>query len=1729
MRTSHASPRAVANIVLTALFLSITSAVAKAQTTPDSSVGLTPYQSFHGGDIDSVNLSNGNLVLDIPIIAYPQRGALKMSFSLVYNSKNTHSTQTCFPGSPPRCVRFWFYGIGPSVMDKGQVGIMEQIFQSPNQGPKLSEFAVTTPDGAQHPILLNYPAVGQIAADGTGFWVNSSAVTTVPAPTVIIDRDGVRHYITPSTPGVISEDPNGNQIKIGTGGTITDTMGRVFLPSGGPAPGSPTTNFSGCTGPLPIASATIWSLPGVSGGTMQYKFCQVTVAISIPAHGTVPASSGNATLLQSIVLPNGTAWTFEYNDRDPTDPATINYGTMTKITLPTGGTISYVYTTGTGMPCVSYPSYARLVTSRTVNANDGSGPHAWLYNLSTNTVTDPLGDDVVHTFTLFGNPACTAFETKTQSYQGSSSSGTLLKTVQTDYNNFASGNDVFNAPGVAPIRVTTTWPNGQVTKVETDYDSNGPGNVPYGNVIAKREYDYGNGSPGPLLRKTNAAYMAFSGPNASSYLANNLLSIPYTVQVLNGPGSLAFTQYNYDESALGNSGVGSSEQHDTAPPAGTYRGNETSVLRWLNSGTMTCPNGQSAGSGSNVTSKLTYFDTGMLQTSADPCGNTTTDAYSNIYWGAFPTTVTNALSQPTNHAYDFNTGLLTSSTDPNNLVTSYAYDNMWRLASVAAPDGGVTTITHQESSFPFTATLTKPINASLQNETITNVFDGAGRLTQSRLTSDPQGTVYTDTAYDALGRVATVSNPYRSGTDITTTTGTTTYGYDAISRKVSETYPDNSVLTTAYCGPSTLVTDPTRRWRRSRTDGLGQLVEVDEPNAVGATVASTGCPGTGEPIWVTSYGYDALGNLLSVLQNGSHSRTFTYDSFSRLLTSTNPEVGTITYTYNPDSPVLTKKDARSITTTYLYDGLHRETVTSRSNGDPTITTVYDGSNCLGLSACQNIGRRTSMTDATGSESWSFDVADRIHKEQRTTSSITKSTTYNLDLAGNITSVVYPTGRAVNYTYDSANRPSSATDSANGVTYATGFTTSPGGTCLTNVTCYTPQGTFYGLSIGQTSSFTGVNLTHNYNSRLQPNEFKASSTAGNAIDITYSYADPLNSNKNAGHVFSITNNLDSTRSQTFSYDQLNRITAAQTTSTYATSPAHCWAETYSLDPWGNLQSLAGGNSQYTGCMYETGFSKTPDGNNHLSGLTYDVSGNTASDGFNSYTWDAESQLKVTAGSTYLYDGDGRRVAKANTAVPPVPYKLYWYGSGGDILAETDGSGNTTAEYIFFGGKRIATIGNGIQNGGFEQGLSGWSTTGLSGGTVQLINNPANAHSGNYYVDLSAPAGGYAYLANSSIPVHPGDQVTFGGWVYLESGGSSWQPGWWLGIQDANHSMFNWISPSPAASSGWTYQSGTYTVPSSGVAYVVLYATVYQNTSTTAMRVDDGFIQVGANYYVEDMLGTSRVITQNNGTVCYDADFYPYGGERAPYTNTCTQNYKFEGKERDTETGNDDFGARYYSNRFGRWLSADWSSTPVPVPYANLTNPQTFSLYSLVADDPESFADLNGHYAPYPDDTPHRDYVPHGACYDGRCILGQDGHHLISLWDKIAKGPALYWIKNVLKTGPLADETKNYYNALHRLYNLGVKDIVTQMQDELGKDISQFSRKEVAELAKRVLTSKNAAIQNFIDSLGQTRAGQSARQALQFGADVVGGLVDGATEIVLPFVINTKDPLRKDDWN
>ena len=83
----------------------------------------------------------------------------------------------------------------------------------------------------------------------------------------------------------------------------------------------------------------------------------------------------------------------------------------------------------------------------------------------------------------------------------------------------------------------------------------------------------------------------------------------------------------------------------------------------------------------------------------------------------------------------------------------------------------------------------------------------------------------------------------------------------------------------------------------------------------------------------------------------------------------------------------------------------------------------------------------------------------------------------------------------------------------------------------------------------------------------------------------------------------------------------------------------------------------------------------------------------------------------------------------------------------------------------------------------------------------------------------------------------------------------------------------------------------------------------------------------------------------------------------FTYDCTPHfvhlYKFTGKERDTESGLDYFGARYYASNMGRFMSPDWAAKAEPVPYAKLDNPQSLNLYSYVYNNPLSRSDPDGH--------------------------------------------------------------------------------------------------------------------------------------------------------------------------
>jgi RHS repeat-associated protein len=1439
--------RLIRPVLSTVLLMSATcvpSALAQqtGSITPDIEEGMKPYGAFHGGDIDQVSLSSGKLDVNIPLASYPQRGKLKLSFWLRWQNPIAVARMICPGGSSCTYDNFFATNSSPGLVptnpllwtggDKGA---------APNGHGDYAE--LTAPDGSTR----------QMVWTGTAFeTIDGSGMRFVPgSPGILEDQDAVR-FFGGGIPNSI-EDANGNYITPNSyGTTYVDTLGRT-IPT--PQLYSPTTDYSHCSGPIQPTSANLWTVPAPGGATETLKFCYapfpVSYVISVDSHNV--AGPGTTTMLESIVLPNNTTWTFQYG---PT------YPTLSQITLPTGGTISYTWNLFIA-PCsyksINNPRNGNIIdtqgwffvlASRSVNANDGSGSHTWTYSGGpfagsttggTVKITDPTLNDSVHVMTGLAGTAA-VYETQAQFFQGSSSSGTLLKTVTTDYN--WSPNPFYQPSvptscstvvNVFPIRVTTAWANGQTTKQETDYDtslkygaySGDSATITgsYGKPIASREYDYASGGPGALLRQTKTTYMAFSGPNSSSYLSNHLLSLPYTVQTLDGSGTQrAYTQYSYDQSSLAPSGV--STQHDSSPPAGAYRGNRTTLARWLNT------------TGGYLTTTSTYFDTGMLNVARDAASNPTTYTYSSTYVGAYPTTITNALNQNIAKGYDFNTGLLTNLTDANNQSATYSYDNMFRAVAVNFPDGGQTTICYTDEggptcpagSAPFSAIISKKISPS-QNLLATTLYDGLGRTSQTQLNSDPDGTTYNVTTYDALGRRYQTYNPTRCSTPTTncgeSTWGVTTNFYDALGRACLVVPPDgtlpsgnpcaaqpsNDVFTT-YSGNTVTVTDQASHSHKSVTDALGRLTQVFEDPA-GLN-------------YETDYSYDALDNLLSANQKGGttnsalwRTRMFAYDSLSRLISATNPESGTATYAYDPNGNLLSKTSpapnqtgTATVTLSYCYDLLNRLTskaYTSQScpMSSPVATYSYDQTSFNGLTIANGIGRRTGMTDQAGSEAWSYDTMGRILSDRRTTNGVTKSFPYTYNLDGSMAS-----DYSITYTQGGAGRYTSAGNSGYGLAY--------------NVN-YAPTGSMCHMNASWGNTFTHF---WTYNNRLQPVGIQlygtghgsssgtcilSTDTTADNVDLRYSFTDA--NGHNSGNVASITNVSGggyAEDAQNFAYDSLNRIASAQTSAINQPDfqgdvgyMQECWAEQYSYDPWGNLLSIApSSSSNYTGCSQESGFNLNGAiaNNNRIvaAGYQYDSAGNliAAPPTGTIYTFDAENHLVSAGGQTYFYDGDGKRVEKASGS-PLVINKMYWYGNSSAPLQETDSAGNFQFAYFYF---------NGIL----------------------------------------------------------------------------------VGRQESN----NWV-----------------------------------------------------DHYGLDALGNVRFVYGLNGANDF-SDYYPFGGERIRQSQT-NNNRKFTGKERDSESGLDNFAARYFVSSAGRFMSPDDG------PGQHTSNPQSWNLYSYVENNPLNSIDPTGH--------------------------------------------------------------------------------------------------------------------------------------------------------------------------
>lgn len=1044
----------------------------------------------------------------------------------------------------------------------------------------------------------------------------------------------------------------------------------------------------------------------------------------------------NLKVVDQIILPaqaGNLSYTFDYN-RGTSSP-TNGWGEVSSITLPSGAKANYTYKYDGDNGLIwkdvlkNAPQQKDLIYQLEYDGSSTSTTQTWhYYNHSTSSqVTGPDGGTVSELFyhletpgqfaglaywtelsdgtviernwqhnTPYGAPGANPY-VKTEYVSIRDASGTLVKTAVKDYNYDKNGN---------------------VTSV-AEYDW-----VPYSSL--RNEEDKPTGVPGQeyLKRVTTNTYY-HPTPNASSnanapnvYIyhgTERLHSLLATSEINSGAGQvLSRTELSYDDIYL--------------------KGNLTEQRSWdsikgAHSSPLTTDN--------SISVSHQYDVYGNPTLSTDARGVQTKFTYGSVggYPDLYPTETISAygtsMARTSSQVYDFPTGLITSVTDVDNNVTNETdYDNLGRPIEVrtAANVANLKTVTRTEYSDLDRRVITRSdLNVAYDGKLVSvQHYDQLGHVRLSRQLEDStQSAADETTGIKVQTRYQTdvanhfnyqlVSNPYRaarsSEAGAEATMGWTRSKTDKGGRMIeSETFSGNNLpapwgantnstgaVVTTYDANYTTVTDQAGKARRSMTDGLGRLVRVDEPNA------NNDLGTVGAPAQQTSYTYDALGNLTQVNQ-GVQTRTFSYSSLSRLTSATNPEAHNqqgvaipITYQYDNNGNLTLKVDARNITTTYAYDELNRVTSRTYQNDNdltPDVYYKYDSqslpNNAPAFDRGPSAGRLVAVLyggiNSTTGTYQGYDALGRVKRGiQRTNDGQIDQTytfaNYDYDLAGNLTSQTYPSGKVVVTEYDNAGRLAGVKKQG-GNYYAGAAPTNPDDP---NRILYMAHGAIKDMRLGN-----GLWEHTEFNNRLQLTEIRLGTTQGGVdrLKLEYGYGAAGTNNGNVQTqiiaVPAVGTAPSFTTTQTYEYDALNRLLWAKEMN----GSTQAWKQSYWYDRFGNrrfnetpgattLPAIDPNNSNATNPAIS-------ELNNQLSGTgyVYDAAGNLKCDPVNPchattgaayYEYDAENKMVRSGGganiynttsASYFYDGEGRRVKMAvgNTT------NVFVYNAIGQVVAE-----------------------------------------------------------------------------------------------------------------------------------------------------------------------------------------------------------------------------------------------------------------------------------------------------------------------------------------------------------------------------------------------------------------------------------------------------------------------------
>ncbi|MFT3932827.1 MAG: RHS repeat-associated core domain-containing protein [Chitinophagaceae bacterium] len=876
---------------------------------------------------------------------------------------------------------------------------------------------------------------------------------------------------------------------------------------------------------------------------------------------------------------------------------------------------------------------------------------------------------------------------------------------------------------------------------------------------------------------------------------------------------------------------------------------------------------------------------------------------------SYNTGVTDAYGYSSSSTYNYLFGTIATTKSMNEEEMHYAYDDKGRLTTITGPyeikANKPFTIAQEffpAASIPYA--ITRHYDPQYDSTiSIITFMDGLGRPIQVKKQSalyvkgsdqDALSMVVSGKIiYDAFGRAdstlyPTVEKWGAQNNILSTVKGllASAATYDVQDRQLSTVLADGATTVNVYTAANQLLTTHT-------TDALGNAKEIvtDVKKRQRYTRQFGGPQGT----ITTTFVYDALDELLNVVDTKGNTTQYSYDNLGRKLSMQHPDAGLTTFRYDLAGNMLEKTTAEirkeiptggSIRYGYEFERLtdidyprYYQNKVKYTYGKP------------GMKA--RTGRLILTEDASGGQEFFYGPLGEVIKTIRTVViSPIYATTYvseqTYDTWNRITKMVYPDGEAVTYYYNKGGNLQSLVGTKLGDDY--NYVTRLG------YDEYDKR-VFMQYGNGATNEYVYDPL------RRRLENLTAKTKAGHAMmDNSYKY-DPVSNILNiTNKATADTSQLGGSIKQDYDYDKLYRLVNAKgiyrgknDSASYNLSLTY--DNLYNISSKSMIDSRAS-KSYHADYLYQN---NAPHQATDISGVkySYDANGNQLGNIGAENFWDEENRLiAVITGKLlcqYTYDASGERVVKSSG-----PAQGLWLnGAPAGTIKHNDNYTVYVSPYLvtrfadftkhyYIGTERIVSK---MGNGKFIN--FSFPSAALTAGNVDYVKRAADIE--------KAETEFYAGLHGS--PASPTDKNY---WLRPENSGGPPAP------------VF--ADTSAAIPVGWPSPPA---VPSIGQPIVL--PPVPGNDDVHAGYGFDGtghFYEKNQYFYHPDHLGSTSYITNALGDINQHLEYSAFGETFfEEHKGSTTMPYLFNAKERDEETGLYYYGARYYNPRLSLWISTD----------------------------------------------------------------------------------------------------------------------------------------------------------------------------------------------------------------